>query len=67
MKWLHPLGNTSHSMNGRLEDAYNLCDNEEYLIKKVVHGSFESKKKYCLETVLLSILHALIFFPHVQV
>lgn len=44
-----------------------ICDNEECLTKKVVHGSFETKKKYCLETALLSILHALIFVPHVQV
>lgn len=53
-------------MNCRLEDAYNPCDNEECLIMKVVCGSFESKKKYCLETVLLS-MHIWEFVPHVQI
>lgn len=54
-------------MNCGLENAYNLCDNEECLIRKVVHGSFESKEKYYSEIVLLSILYALIFVTHIQV
>lgn len=35
VKWLHPLADTSRSMNFRLEDAYNLCEYEECLVKKV--------------------------------
>lgn len=38
VKRLHPLADTSCSMNFRLEDAYSLCEYEECLIKKVAHS-----------------------------
>lgn len=37
------------------------------LLRKLVMVHLTLEKKYCLETVLLSILHALIFVTHIQV
>lgn len=67
VKWLHPPADTSCSMNFRLEDAYSLWEYEDCLVKKVAHSSFQTWKKYCLETVLLPISRALISVPCVLV